>query len=637
MYDKQRNLLCDRLFIFMDEVVTEIDRNVQTVSVPSKTKYISDYACFNGTLSSLSIENSQISIIGKYAFAQCFNLKEIIFPSSLEVISEGAFNNCVRLTSLIFKPDSKLRKIGFRAFSHCACIKNIKFPPLLETIEEGAFVNRNQVMKLFDLRNTQVRYIGPNAFNSAIYNEILLPPTVTLNTILNMKLLKITIDALHPIVKKDGCGYYTTSKIILYGDIYIKHVTIREGTEIIWDICFRCSELAVVTIPASVEIISTEAFNFCMKLQRIIFAKDSRLIEIKDGAFSYCYSLRKVNFPKTLRIIRKDAFSFCSSLVRVSFPHDSQLEEIKEAFKETEIGSLSLPLNVRKICDVSYGMNMLESIYVNNEFYKSNIEKTAIYSKDGRELICVIKSLNQFKIPEGVIVIKRHAFNGSYVDRISFPSSVEVIEDEAFLDSKLQCVEFASGSRLKSLGFNTFPCLDEFSNINNEDFITTKEGVVMSLNPMGIVFVPKHLTELVLNDDIEVIYSCAFMKTSITSIKFPKSLKKICSNAFVSLRKLNEISFEEGTELDFIEVNAFKFTNVKHIKFPLIKEKLLHYMELGDFKTIEYPPNLHPEYVEKSFYGYPFGISRIVNCPRSSLQAVAPFIIDSKTKFNIID
>lgn len=211
-------------------------------------------------------------------------------------------------------------------------------------------------------------------------------------------------------------------------------------------------------------------------------------------------------------------------------------------------------------------MENLKSIHVNNDYYQSNQEGTAIFSKDGCELVCVISSLEHFEIPDGVRVIKESVFCETHISDLEIPASVEIIEDGAFLHSSLRNIKFSTGSQLKYLGFNSLRRVKSLV-INKDNFITKENVVVMSLNPRGIVFVPKELTELEIDSDVEVIYSFAFWKSRIRSLKLPKSLKKIYLGSLSAISP--EITFEEGTELEFID-NAFQNYGIEYIKLPPI-------------------------------------------------------------------
>lgn len=280
--------------------------------------------------------------------------------------------------------------------------------------------------------------------------------------------------------------------------------------------------------PACVKEICEFSFSNCKKLQSINFSMNSQLVEIKSFAFS-SITIKKMTFPKSLKVIRSNAFRNCSFLEQVNLQN---IERIEAAFGYTAIRRLTLPLPIKEIGDVSHGMDKLEKMYVSNELFESNSEGYDIFSKDVSELICVIKSMKRFNIPDNVRVIKQNVFKDSKIsDNLLVPASVEVIEAKAFKNCDLKVIKFAEGSKLKFIEINSLPRLGNLI-IKNANFIKNKNGSVMSSNPRGIVFVPKKLKSFEIDQNVEVIYSNAFIDSKIKYITIPRSIKKICSRAF---------------------------------------------------------------------------------------------------------
>lgn len=80
---------------------------------------------------------AKLNDIGKYAFADCSNLKEISIPSSLTKIKEGTFSYCTALNKVDLP--SSIRTIGTLAFSDCYSLKTIALSENVKKIKEGAF------------------------------------------------------------------------------------------------------------------------------------------------------------------------------------------------------------------------------------------------------------------------------------------------------------------------------------------------------------------------------------------------------------------------------------------------------------------------------------------------------------------
>ena len=63
----------------------------------------------------------------------------IIIPSTVTIIEDKAFENCLQLNTLSFSSNSNLETIGFNAFKGTLNIFNIELPKSVIKIEESAF------------------------------------------------------------------------------------------------------------------------------------------------------------------------------------------------------------------------------------------------------------------------------------------------------------------------------------------------------------------------------------------------------------------------------------------------------------------------------------------------------------------
>lgn len=197
----------DRLLLFMnvegDEVIS-IDKNAEIVLFPREVRYINDFACLNGSITKLCIEDTSIVLIGRESFQYCHKLHSVSFPKSLKEICAYAFENCENLVNINFPTDSALYKIGASAFGGCYRLGAFEFPPLLEIIENGAFYG-NSIRNL-DFRSTKIHQIGEKAFGPGIFPIVSLPVTVPLQSIKNISYCQLIIDDGHPFVKRDESG-----------------------------------------------------------------------------------------------------------------------------------------------------------------------------------------------------------------------------------------------------------------------------------------------------------------------------------------------------------------------------------------------------------------------------------------------
>ena len=162
-----------------------------------------------------TINLSKVQIISDFAFANCKQLKKIIFPKEyVEIgdfafskdtsivditisngcIGSGAFSDCSSLSKVILQ--DSINEIKTAAFIDCGCLSNIVLPNHLQTIEDMTFMNCKKLERI--TIPSHVKVIGKSAFYGTAIKEILIPKSV----------INIANDAF------DNCKYL--KKIILH-------------------------------------------------------------------------------------------------------------------------------------------------------------------------------------------------------------------------------------------------------------------------------------------------------------------------------------------------------------------------------------------------------------------------------------
>ena len=90
----------------------------------------------SGVKSVLFAPDSRLKKMEKRAFKKCA-LKTICIPSSVEMIGNSAFEDC---TSVLFESDSKLRRVPPSAFQGCTKVQTIEYPAseyMVDSDDEG--------------------------------------------------------------------------------------------------------------------------------------------------------------------------------------------------------------------------------------------------------------------------------------------------------------------------------------------------------------------------------------------------------------------------------------------------------------------------------------------------------------------
>ena len=78
-----------------------------------------------------------VAIIGKSAFAGCYDLKSFDIPGSVTIIENGAFSGCTGLSSINL--DNNIREIGDWAFYGCNRVKTVIIPQKVNAINSRTF------------------------------------------------------------------------------------------------------------------------------------------------------------------------------------------------------------------------------------------------------------------------------------------------------------------------------------------------------------------------------------------------------------------------------------------------------------------------------------------------------------------
>ncbi len=254
-----------------------------------------------------------------------------------------------------------------------------------------------------------------------------------------------------------GIGTCTDTDIIIPSTYKTEDNRFLEVNKISSRAFENCTSVTSITIPNSVRIISSDAFEGCSieratipasaceaiknsNLKEIVITGDSWHYSIEEDAFRDCINLENVTICEGVKHIGTHAFYGCSSLKNVTIP--SSVTEISNS--------------------MFYGCTSLSSITIPESV--TGIEHLAFYG-------CT--SLSSITIPESVTGIGYRAFSGcTSLTSITIPSSVTNLWKEAFADcTGLTSVTIAKGNKITSIDHGTF------YNCTNLTSVTIGEGV----------------------------------------------------------------------------------------------------------------------------------------------------------------
>ena len=153
-------------FVISNDILIGYKGNGDCVTIPYGIKTIGNKVFENcNTLVSLKIPDS-VTVIDRFAFADCINLKTVVIGNGVQSIGVGAFANSTNLESVIL--GNSVTTIDNYAFFGCESLESITFPNSLKSIGECAFEKCVSLSSV--VIPSSVTTIGRNAFFSVESN-----------------------------------------------------------------------------------------------------------------------------------------------------------------------------------------------------------------------------------------------------------------------------------------------------------------------------------------------------------------------------------------------------------------------------------------------------------------------------------
>lgn len=389
-------------------------------------------------------------------------------------------------------------------------------------------------------------------------------------------------------------------------------VTIPDGVESIGSGAFQdCTALKTITIPPSVAKFGSGAFSNCTSLTSVYisdiaswcnvsfysnydsnplyYAKNlyvnnslvtsvtvpSGVTTIPMRAFD-CENITSITLPSTVTKIEMNAFASCKNLKTITIPN-SVTEIGNYAFYACDnLKTITVPESVAAIGDSAFAnCNSLESINVNSKNKNYTSLDGVLYNKDMTLLICypMNKRDTAFVVPEGVETIGKYAFyNNRKLESIVLSEGVTQIQNNAF-EHTFSLADITIPKTLTRVDSDAFTDSLKMENVYISDIaawcsIQYGSGQSNPLTCANELYIDNKLVgDVVIPEGVESIADYAFSHTSITSVTFPESLKKIGNGAFNSCTGLKYIEIPEGVTT--IPSYAFGYCNLECLTIPM--------------------------------------------------------------------
>lgn len=485
-----------------------------------------------------------VTTIGKRAFSYCDEITKLVLPDTVIVIEERAFDGC-EFSEIDF--GDSVTRIGEDALD--GDMDTIILPDSLIVLEEQSLYNKHIVF------GNNLRYLG-----------------------------------------EDDCleGMYVYSFTVPEENLYYKSV---DGVLFSKDgkILFRYpsrSSLTSYSIPSTVELIHTDAFQGAKNLEKIIIPDSVKVIG--ETAFGNCTNLSNIYIGNGVEIIKRDSFyntahynnpenwvggimyvGNCACAYNDTLPNNATIKNgtrliAENCFAGASFATVDIPNTVKYICDYAFWAAEIE-----------NIELPDSVISLGYRALDVCPNLKSVSIGDGLKVLQDSSINSSNLTSVKFGSGLEFISEtamyttafiadknnyngnELIVDNYLIEGEFATngtyyiGKDIKCIAEGAFRSCSRVTGFSvdadNPYFSTDEYGVLYNKDKTVLVLYPPQcsLVEYTVPSSVKKIGEYAFSNFNRTLIKLnlPEGLIEIGRYAFVSNSTIEEVALPDTLQV----------------------------------------------------------------------------------------
>jgi hypothetical protein len=542
--------------------------NLKSVNIPTTLTSIPALAFSNCTsLTSIVIPSATTTVIKRQAFSGCTALESVnggsADPLPVQIIEEQAFSNCKHLS--VIRLSDNLERIGKFAFAECYNLESILLPASLQVIEEGAF--KNSGIKFVNAKWTTPPIISRTVFDGVdLANCVLYVPQGCRAAYRAADVWKefgqILVPGEVPVptddTKIDGLYYEFhddfTAKVIehvdnkkLSGVVNIPSFVNYEGytytvTKIEKRAFMGCDDITSIVFPNTIEEIPKQLCQACPNLQTVTFP--SSLTKIGDFAFGDCFKLKDINLPATLTELGIDAFYLCQSITSVTIPSGVKVIP-KNCFASCQtLTNVQLPEGITEIQDFAFAAcYLLKTITLPSSLTTMGYGVFAFDTK-----LASIKSLRQEPPAAqdttfGAISLDKCILYVPYDSKSLYETATgwrrfAKIQEKG-VNEKIQYNGLYYQLQEDFTAYVTYESNDEnnykdlIGEITVEDKIMYQDAVykVNMVGPSAFAN-SKNITKINLPEIMDEIHAYAFEHTNVYEINIPATLKRLSNLAF---------------------------------------------------------------------------------------------------------
>ena len=532
---------------------------VTTLSLPDSLKSIGTYAFAHMTATTLEL-GSGLETISNGAFEYCYSLTSVVIPASVKTINNYGFYRDNNLKTVTFAPNSQIETIGQYAFQYCISLEAITFPTSIKKIDQQAFDNCYNLASIAfegDSENpSHLNTIGYKAFARSAITEFRFPNCgKNSSDVYN----KITIGNSTTVHLFEGCkklkDVYISGAVTTIDKMFVKCTSIEN----IYVVDDNENLSASANSPVILNVDGT-AIRFVYGRQDGVFTIPDGVTDISSYAFAGQANMTKVIIPSSIKTIGTYAFQNCLSLETVEFASGSTIDTIDNyTFADCiKLKNINLPNTIIKINQYAFAG---------------------------------CKSLESFTWPTSITTLGNGAFTGSGLKTVTVPGTITSFGDNMFKNChNLETAVISNG--ITKVGTYTFDGCEKLSSVTlSTDLTYLPQYMFQNCTGLTSITVPENVTRLGGNASSSatssslsgyVFAGC----TNLESLTMSPNVANLGSYLFKNCAKLTSIEFTN--KLKYIGGSAFRGSCFETITFA--SDTAIS--ALGDYAFAE-TPNLN--------------------------------------------
>ena len=540
------------------------DHGATLLSVPDKSKLVGEVTVPSTVTSignNLSGATAMTSVvlpagltrIGVNAFKGCTGLTEITLPCDLGS-SSNAFDGCSSLVSISFAEG--VTSVLGGGLGRLANLTTMKFPSTLAELN----------VDLIGESVTDITFAPGCAYS--LNNGVISKATES-----GTELLKVLPGA--SIVDADGVldipeGVVSLGANVFQGRSDIKSVVLPSTLKTIGDQAFMdCSDIKSVVFPSTLKTIGDQAFRNCSNIAGALSIPQG-VTELGQGAFVGT-GITKAVIPTGVATVGSQAFSFCPNLkeIVVGSINDASIVDRSpnlETFTVSEgVKAITGRSLVATSCDKLTTINLPASLEtLEASALAGNKSLTTINCAEGgnfafansvltdtstNTVMYALPSLSgSLVIPEGTRAIGPEVFkDNASITSVSLPEGLVSIGRHAFQGCKGLAGELVIPSTVTSIGLEAFAACDGLSALNCLDPAVATE-IVYGRDAFSSC---TGLTKVHLPQGLSIYDALLGTCSAVTAVDLPASVKSLGQGVlnFARMTELRSVTMPGVTQL----------------------------------------------------------------------------------------